>query len=217
MEDYAGNSRKNREVEPRPKKEVQRVVTGEVIIKKKPIGIKFKELIVEANFGSVGRFLWLDVFVPTVKNLIVDMGEQGLRRAIYGESAVRRQNYGSMAGPRVTYNTPVTRTPGSSVISRPYERPMGHTPGSSDRRYSREEFIVSTREEAELVIMKMNEIIDTFDVVSVADLNELLQGHPGDYVNSKWGWVYLGDARIQQVRDGYLLNLPQAEPIQIIP
>jgi hypothetical protein len=48
--------------------------------------------------------------------------------------------------------------------------------------------------------------------VSVADLYELL-GVAADHTDQKWGWRTLGGASVRRVRDGYLLDLPQPEPI----
>ena len=59
----------------------------------------------------------------------------------------------------------------------------------------------------------MNDIIDTYEVVSVADLNELV-GLPTSYMDNKWGWIYLGDVQVRQIREGFLIDLPSAEPIQ---
>ena len=58
----------------------------------------------------------------------------------------------------------------------------------------------------------MNDIIDQFEVASVADLNDLV-GFPTSYTDNKWGWIYLGDVQIRQVREGYLIDLPSPEPI----
>ncbi len=45
MPDYQGNSRKLKESEKVPEKNVERVVASEVIIPKKSVGRKFKDLI----------------------------------------------------------------------------------------------------------------------------------------------------------------------------
>ena len=58
----------------------------------------------------------------------------------------------------------------------------------------------------------MNDIIDTYEVVTVADLNELV-GFPTNHVDNKWGWSYLADVQVRQIREGYLIDFPPAEPI----
>jgi len=72
-------------------------------------------------------------------------------------------------------------------------------------------YLVS-RDEADLVVERMLDILDKYDVVSVADLNDLL-GLPTSPIDNKWGWAILGRVEIRQTRDGYLIDLPAPEPI----
>jgi hypothetical protein len=204
--DYQGNANKDKEKKAKPEKRVEKVVSSEVIVQKKSLGRKFKDTFIEADLKSVVRYLLSDVLLPAARNTIVDASTKGIERMIYGEAAMRRRSMG--AGPRITYNSPINRfrdaTPERSRL----------TPGESrSPRHSRDDFILSSREEAELVLERMNDIIDTYEVVSVADLNDLV-GFPTSYIDNKWGWIYLGDVQIRQIREGYLIDLPAAEPIQ---
>lgn len=69
-----------------------------------------------------------------------------------------------------------------------------------------------SRDEAELVIERLSDILENYDVASVADLYDLV-GLPTTYIDNKWGWTNLAYANVRQVREGYLIDLPQAEPI----
>ncbi len=190
--DYSGNAKKNKmEQKPKPEKKVERVVQSEVLVQKKGIGRKFK-----------------DVLFPAVRNMIVDASTKGIERMMYGESSIRRGRSGY--GPRVTYNNPINR-PGYAEISSRSAPPVAMGPRSL-RASAGNEFILSSREEAILVLEQMNEIIDTYEVVSVADLNALV-GFPTSHVDNKWGWTFLGDTQVRQVREGYLLDLPPTEAI----
>jgi hypothetical protein len=211
MPDYQGNSKKMKETEKVPVKNVEKVVVGEVIVQKKSIGRKFKDLFIEADLKTVIRYVATDVLLPAARNTIVDASSKGIERLMYGESAVRRRNFG--VGPRVTYNNPINR---GYRDSGPFHSPRNApavSPAPRSSRHSRDEFFLSSREEAELVLERMNDIIDTYEVVSVADLNQLA-GLPTTHVDNKWGWVYLGDVQIRQIREGYLIDFPPSEPIQ---
>lgn len=203
MQDYTGNSKKAKETPKVPAKNVEKVVVGEVVVQKKSLGRKFRDLFIEADFKSVVSYVASDVLLPAARNMIVDSATKGIERMMYGESAVRRRNYGH--GSRITYNNPINRGYRDSAPSR---RTM---PTRSIQR-SREDFVLSSREEAELVLERMNDIIDTYEVVSVADLNDLV-GHPTSHVDNKWGWVDLGHVQIRQIREGYLIDFPPAEEI----
>ncbi len=211
--DYQGNAKKNKP-EPKPDKNIEKVVVGEVIVQKKSLGRKFKDLFIEADLKTVVRYVCTDVLLPAARNMIVDASSKGVERMMYGESAMRRRNYGG-AGPRITYNNPINRgyrdASYRETSSRQAPSPASSNPSTA--RQNQDTFILSSREEAELVLERLNDIIDTYEVVSVADLNDLI-GQPTTYINNKWGWIYLGDVQIRQIREGYLIDLPPAEPIQ---
>lgn len=204
MQDYQSNSKKAKEPE-KPKAKVEKVVVGEVVVQKKSIGRKFKDIFIEADLRSVLHYVGTDVLLPAARNMIVDSATKGVERMMYGESAANRRVYGPGHGPRVTYNRPINRGhPGITDV-----RPR--TPDRSSRRTT-SDFVLSSREEADLVLERMNDILDTYEVASMADLLDLI-GLPTGHTDNKWGWVYLGDATVRQVREGYLLELPPAEPI----
>lgn len=207
MVDYQGNANKDKDKEiEKPEKKIERVVTSEVIVQKKSVGRKFKDLFVEADFKSVVRYIMSDVLLPAARNTIVDVTTKGIERMMYGESAMRRRM--SMGrGSHFSYQTPVSRGYGGSPL-----RSAPPVPISQRSRSVREEFILSSREEADMVIENMNNIIEQYEVVSVADLNSLV-GFPTSHVDNKWGWTFLGDIQIRQVREGYLIDLPAAEAI----
>lgn len=207
MEDYQGNPNKDK-LKLKPAKKVEKVVASEVVIQKKSLGRKIHDVFIEADFKSVVRYVVSDVLIPAARNMIVDASSRGVERLMYGENAARRRGITYGAGPRVSYNSPINR--GVS-----YRDPRVAPPISRESRTSRhvrDEIIISSREEAEKVLEVMNEIIDQYEVASVQDLNDLV-GLASTHTDQKWGWVFLGDAQIQQVREGYFLNLPPAEPI----
>jgi len=139
--------------------------------------------------------------------MIVDASTKGVERLMYGETSSRRRGVGYSGGSRIVYDNPL-RTDYRSASTRP--------PSQLDRmrtpRRARNDFVLSSREEALTVLERMNDIIDQFEIVSVADLNELV-GFPSSHVDNKWGWMFLGDVQVRQIREGYLIDLPPAEPI----
>lgn len=206
--DYQGNAKKDKseKQQPRAEKKLAKVVTGEVVVKKKSLGRKFKDVFVEADFRSVVRYVISDVLIPAARNMIVDSTQRGVERLVYGDKAVQRRSFGS-AG-RISYQS--YQTPVSRSYSSPASR-MAPAIGSS--RASRDDVILADREEAELVLERMGDVIDQFEIVTMADLNELL-GLPTSHVDYKWGWMDIRGVRILQVREGYLIDLPPADPIQ---
>lgn len=74
-------------------------------------------------------------------------------------------------------------------------------------------FIFESRGEAEEVLSRMNELIDTYGLVSVADAYDLC-GTTSVYTDNKRGWTNLDGAEVIRIRGGYYkLCLPKALPI----
>ena len=60
----------------------------------------------------------------------------------------------------------------------------------------------------------MDAIIDEYDVVSVADLYDLV-GITGRYTDQDYGWTNIHNARAVRCRDGGLtLELPKVKPLK---
>jgi hypothetical protein len=72
--------------------------------------------------------------------------------------------------------------------------------------------ILSSREDAERVLEQLLDIIEKYDVASWADLCELV-GWPSTPIDNKWGWTYLTNVSVRQVRDGYMIDLPGLEAV----
>jgi hypothetical protein len=212
MVDYAGNSNKGKEAASAPeakKKEIKKVVDTEVIVKPKGLGRKIKSVVVDADFKGLVEYVITDVMIPAARNMLFESVSKGAERAFYGVDGSRRRYSGS--GTHISYNNPLANRNapafGSSML-----RGAPPVDPRSRSRSSRDDIILSSRDEAELVLETMTGIASQYDVVSWADLNEML-GLPVAPIDTKWGWVYLGGTKVVQVRDGWLIDLPPAEPI----
>lgn len=203
--DYQDNSNKNKAktVKPKEDKVVERVISTDVKQRPPSIGRKFKTLFFGGEFSGALRYVAADVLLPAARNLLVDTATKGVERLVYGESSSQRRrpiDYSS----RVRYNSPFMRPDRPRLPDQP--------PFSRSPRRETNHLVLASREEAELVLERMLDILDNYDVASVADLYELT-GLPSASIDHKWGWSYLKNAEIRQVRDGYMLDLPPAEEL----
>lgn len=214
--DYQSNSRKTHEgkkkevekKEDKPK-EFEKVIAGEVVLRKKPLGERIKDTFLGGDAQSVARYIAGEVLLPALRNLLVDATTKGVERMVYGETHPRRrQDY----GPRVSYNSPVRRDYRSEPRYPYSSTNLPDQPSYSNRRSEGMDIVLQSREEAELVLERMNDIIESYDIVSVADFKQIV-GLPTNYVDNKWIWVTTRDTEVRQVRDGFLLSLPPAEPL----
>lgn len=207
MEDYTANSDKSKNPpESPPEKNLTQVVTGEVIKKPEGLGKKFRNTFLGGDFRTAREYLISDVLLPALRNLVVDTVSKGVDRIVYGDSAVRRRGPVNYA-PRVSYHSPVYRDP------RTRSGPPGQNPtGWSQGRRGSDEFILATKADADAVVDQMITVVDQYDVVSLADLHELL-GLPSSHTDNKWGWTHLGNIQVNQVREGYKITFPPLEEI----
>ena len=208
--DYQSNANKDRDPrDPKPEKKIEKVVTGEVVQRPKSIGHKFKNIFFGGDARAAARFVTSDVLLPALRNLIVDMTSKGIERVVYGESSYRRRP--SDYRPRIQYNTPVYyRTPDPRDVRGPNLPDQGRP--YRTRRREPNDIILGTREEADDVVEQLMDVLDKYQVVSLADLYATL-GVEGSYIDNKWGWTYLNNLEVRQVREGYLLDLPPLEEI----
>jgi len=174
------------------------------VLRKKSIGRKLKDIFFGGNFKNAGQYVLAEVALPAIRNLIVDTTTKGIERVVMPDRASSRSRSTTNYGPRVQYNNPI----------RPQSVMLPHQPPFLSRN-ARQDFgdiILSTREECEMVLESLGDIIDKFKTASKQDLMVLLN-QPTQYTDMKWGWGFLGNAEIIQVREGWLLDLPPMEPL----
>lgn len=216
--DYQSNSKKTRERPEKPNK-LEPVVTGPVIQKDQTNWHKFKNIFFGGDFKTSAAHVAGDVFLPALRQLAFDIVIEGTKGVIFGESSYRRRapvDYSS----RMRYSSPNMlprpdpRDPRySGVISQAATRLPDQRPYRPSATRDIGQIILYSRKEAENVLEQLVNVIDMYDVVSVADLYDLL-GLEVTPIDHKWGWSYLHNSEIRQVREGFLLDLPPLEPIQ---
>ena len=186
-------------VNKQPEKKFEAVASGKLKAKKKTFlgGIFTSE-----DAAQVKSFVKNDVIIPAIKKVISDTvdtilypGSRGSRR-----SPVDRVSYENRYGSR-TYD------------SRDYRRGSENRDKPAATTYGYEDVIFSTRGEAEAVRDRLDEIMDTYEQVSIAALYELSR-LPSRYTDNNYGWTNLRDVRIERVRDGFILEMPPVKPLR---
>lgn len=199
MENYKGNSYKSREAKAKEeRKPLEKVVNGPVKVKKKTGFQKFAESIFVEDLGKAKDYVFQDVLIPSFKKTISDITKNVIDIVLYGET--RNSSNKNIPAGRVSYG-------------KFYENAnSGLKPHTVRTAYDVDTFVFDSRGEAQQVLDALDETLDRYGIVSVADLYDLL-GQTGSYTDNSYGWTDLHAASIVRVQDGFLLKLPRVQPI----
>lgn len=189
-------------------KKIEKIVTGEVVQRKKPLMRRIAESFAGEDVHDVGSYVLFDVALPTFKTLLSDVVSQGVERLLFGDAAPRRRS----SGIRTNYNGMYSGNPRISTGGPSVKRDSRPMSPRARANHDFAEIVLADRGEAQDVVDRMSDFLDQYDVVSVGELYKLV-GIVGSFTDDKWGWNDLAGTRIVRVRDGYLIDLPR--PIEI--
>lgn len=187
----------NKTVDSTEEKRAEKIVHGKVKKRENKVR-KLTDIFIAEDVTNVKDYIIMDVIVPSVKKALYDLTVGAIDMILYGGKG--------SGGSRPTADK-VSYRDYNSVSRR----------GSTDRRrtnsgYSYDDIVLDTRGEAEAVLSRMDEIMEEYDIVRVADLYDLV-GVTGDYTDNNYGWTNIRNAKIVRVRDGYKIDMPRALPI----
>lgn len=213
MEEFPGNSKKQKTTAEPEKKVVTKVISGKAVRKKTPVGTKFRRIFVSSDDSrGVWEFIFTEHIIPGGRDMIYDALNAGLHRKLYGEGPARRAQHAGISTPwggTLTNYAGFSRGPaGSSAAPEP--------PRLSRRARATHDFgeiIIPTKPEAELILETMYEIIGRHEECTVADLMQML-GETPEFTQEKWGWTNLEGSRPRRAAGGgYVLELPPTESL----
>lgn len=197
VEDYRPNSHKSKEeAASLPEKKIEKVVTG-VKTKKKSGVSKLADVFISEDVANVKSYILMDVLVPSIKKAIADIVTNGIDMLLYGGT----QSSGRRVGvDRVSYDRFSDK------------RDRGVSRGVSRTRFDYEDLVFNNRGEVEAVREQMEDVIERYGFVTVADMYDMAD-LTAPYTASKYGWTSIRNAEPVRTRDGYILKLPRAVPI----
>lgn len=194
-------SKSETDVSAEKEKKVEKVVTGKVITKKKSDIRKFADIFISEDVKNVKNYVFMEVLVPAIKKAVSDIVRDGIDMILYGSGHTKRS---SGSASYVSYDKRYSNTHSES---RAYDTNRTRT------GYSYDDIVIESRGEAEEVVNRMDELIETYGMVSVADLYDLV-GKSCQYTDNNYGWTNIRNAEIVRVRNGYWIKLPKALPIK---
>ena len=198
MNDIKPNSHKYK-AENSEKKKIEPVVKSGAKLRKKNELQKVAGAIISEDAKSVKSYILMDVLVPAIKDAIEDIVTNGIRMLLRGDTSARRS--GPSGGiSHISYNKAYDRRDRSSL-----DRPRGVM--------DFDDLILPTRYEAEEVLRSLDDLIETYRIVSVADMYEAAGIRDFEYTARNYGWKDIRRAEVVHVRNGYWLKMPNVSPI----
>ena len=180
-------------------KRAEKIVRGKVKTKKNDVR-KLTDIFISEDVVNVKSYILMDVLVPSIKKAIYDIVVNSLDMSLFGGRGNGRRS----TADKVSYRD-------YSSASRRDERTYSSSRTTSG--YSYDDIILETRGEAEAVLARMDEIMEEYEIVRVADLYDLV-GVTGEHTDNKYGWTNIRNAEVERVRDGYRIKMPRALPIR---
>lgn len=191
--------KKEKEIE-----KIEPVVTGPVKVRKKSGFRKFVDDVIAEDMRNVKSYIFSEVVLPAIKSTISDVVSNGIDMVLYGETRGRRSSSSNRGLSRISYRDYYDR----DKRDRDRDREERRRPAG----YDFDEIIFDSKGDAEIVLLKMDEVIERCGVVSVADFYEFA-GEPGKWTDNKYGWTDVRDVEPIRTRDGYILPLPKVRVI----
>jgi len=197
MSVYEPNSHRSKEEKAETReKRVEKVIKGTAKTRKKSEISKIGEVFISEDVSKVKSYVLMDVLVPAIKKAISDIVTNGIDMILYGESGH-------------------TKKRGSSnyVSYRDYSRRDDRRDRDDEPRrnsFNCEDIVFESKGEALAVIDQMNDLVDNYGEVSVADLYDMVD-LTAPYTSNKYGWTSVRYAEPVRVRDGYIIKLPRAQ------
>ena len=189
------NAYKSKQAEIEEKKKMGTVVKGTVKTKKKTELSKFASTFISEDAKDVKSYVFLDILVPTIKKVISDIVVDVTDMILYGKAG-KSKGGGSKISYRSFYNSGSDRHDGPSART----------------RFDYDDLIFETRGDAEMVLEQLIDAIDRYKFVTVADYYDAAN-MTAPYTSNKYGWTSLRSAEVVRARDGYIIKLPKAMPI----
>lgn len=197
MKQYQSNSDKERqEASMQSEKKVEAVVVGTAKTRKKGELQKFVNEFVPGNFSIIKSDILRNIIVPSLKKAVSDIVKVGIDMILYDS----KQTQSSKVSYRNYYDRDNDKVRAGSSINR-------------FNNLDYDDILFETRGDAETVLDAMNDIISQYGIVTISDLYDLARVPNDNFTLNRYGWSSISGACAIRVRDGYILKLPRAIPI----
>lgn len=197
--DYKPNSNKAKEER---REAIRPVVKGKVRRKKSGGLKKVANILLAEDIEDAKARLISDVVIPAIRQAIHDIFDRGSDLMFFGQDSRNGKSRASKVSYKDYYDS---------------DKKQLERYKTAPKTLEYNDMIFDSKSEAEEVLFRMDELIELYGSVSVADYYEFV-GITGDYSANNYGWTDIRSAHIERVRDsgsyGYTIVFPRARPLK---
>lgn len=213
MENFPSNAHQPKIAKPELKTDqpeeprAQPVVTGTVVRRKKSPIKKFTEMMFGDTKG-IGSAVVMEILLPAMRDMVFEAGKDAMERTLYPDARGSGYRRGISSNGHVNYRAMSGGLVAKAVsLHQDARQPLSRRARST---HNFDEIVLASRREGEDVLAQMFGVVERFEVVTVADLYEMVKLDTS-YVDRKFGWnaALLASAGVSRVKEGYLLDLPR--------
>lgn len=178
-------------------------LTGKVSVNKESESKKFLKLFFTGSFKEALKYAFDNVFVPYTKDAICKTSTNVVNYWVNGDKPLINKQSGPN---RVSYS--------DNYWSASNNRGSVSQPSRSNTVYSVNTLEFENRGDAETVLLRLKENIDTYHQATVADFYEI-SGEKFNFTDYKYGWKNLDRASVERTNSGrYFIDFPKICPLE---
>ena len=173
-------------------KRVEKVIQGNVRTRKKPMSKRMRDVFISEDAETIRSYILMDVIVPEIKEIIMET----VNVILFG---------GSKPTPKKKNTTYVSYSSYSSPSHKAQQKQIEKRNSVRDLN----DVIFESRGEAEEVLSSLVDIVNDYEIATVADFYDLV-GITGSFTDNKYGWDNFQGVNVSRARGGgYIINLPR--------
>ena len=214
--------KRNRDIDDRPEDKNSSLATGSddkklapivkrenVKVEKEGIFTRIRKSFVSEDMSDILFYAWDEIIVPGIKDGFLSTLEHMFYRGS-DDYERRSRSYSSSSRTRTNYSSY------SRSSLRDYDddrRSIRRDRDDDDRRSEKTDYrriILKNERDADKIVKTLRDYIHDYGEVSVARLLDLID-EPGKYTDNNYGWDDERDITYRRVRNGYLIDVPEAK------
>lgn len=194
---YIESSKKNREKE-LVKERAEALVNGKLSDSKPSVFRNFKDEVIKSDFSSITSAVVSQIIIPKAVELITNAFESGVYMLFHGDLKGYKSSNAKFNNGKTDYTI-------FSSNNAKFVRNDGV--GSINYR----DVCVPDLESAKAIVMKIEDILDNYSEVSVADVYSISGIRYSNDELNYWGWRSIRKSPIVKTGNGFIIKMPKPE------